>query len=109
MSARGAKNEGPAYGRPRWLSPGLLRQLFGRIRIMKVSYEYSATCHHKFSSLRKASMEASTFLKAGFLADSSALTSLEAFMHASMIGWLNPRSCTPLAIKRFKACGLRAS
>ena len=40
----------------------ILLQLFGRLRIMKVSKEYSATCHHRFSSLRKASMEASTFL-----------------------------------------------
>src|SRR5262252_3397260 len=109
MSSRGAKNERPAYRRPRLLSREFLRQLFGRIRIMKVSYEYSATCHHRFSSLRKASIEARTFLKVGFLADSSAFTSFEAFMQASMIDWLNGRSCTPFATRRFNACGLRAS
>ena len=62
-SNRGAKNQGPAN----LPAPFLFRreswpQLFGRLRIINVSYEYSATCHHRFSSLRKVSIEVSTFL-----------------------------------------------
>src|SRR4051794_32593500 len=61
-------------------------QLFGRVRIMKVSKEYSATCHHKLPSLRNSVCESRIFLKSGLDADVSELTSFEAFRHASMIG-----------------------
>ena len=33
-----------------------------RLRIRKLSKEYSATCHHRYSSLRKACIDSNTFL-----------------------------------------------
>src|SRR5262249_30877608 len=33
-----------------------------RVRIMKASYENSATCHQRYSSLRNACIESNTFL-----------------------------------------------
>jgi hypothetical protein len=40
--------------------------------IMKESLPYSATCHQKYSSLRKARCDSQTFLKSVFLAETSA-------------------------------------
>src|SRR5450759_2128947 len=84
-------------------------QPFGRVRIMKVSKPYSATCHQRFPSSRKADCESRIFLKSGLVAEVSALTSFDALRQASMIGWLKGRSSVPFATRRLIACGLRAS
>src|SRR5271157_4767643 len=41
-----------------------------RSRIMKLSNEYSATCHHRYSSDRKAMYDSATFLNLGLSAAS---------------------------------------
>jgi len=43
-----------------------------RVRIKYESYEYSATCHHRYCSLRNASIDSHTLLKSAFLAETSA-------------------------------------
>ena len=48
-------------------------------------------------------------LRNGAVAEVSAFTSFEAFKQASMIACENGRSWVPLATRRFRAAGLRAS
>src|SRR5437868_11174174 len=80
-----------------------------RVRIMKPSKVYSATCHQRYSSLRNACIESRTFLYSAFDAAVSALTSFDAFRHASITACGNGRNCVPAAMRRLSAAGLRAS
>src|SRR6476620_5487550 len=103
------KKPGPAFRPAAVLQALSIGYNFARLRIMKVSKPYSATCHHRYASARNAFIESSTFLKSALVAEVSAFTSLEAFRQASMIACENGRSCVPLATRRLSAAGLRAS
>jgi hypothetical protein len=54
-------------------------------------------------------MDSSTLLKSALMAAVSAFTSFESLRHACMIGCENARKSVPLASKRSRAPGLRAS